>query len=1076
MKSVEETYVMLSQQEHILKRPDTYIGSVNKQLVEEWVFDQNTNKIIKSNVNITPGFIKIFDEILTNAIDHSIRDNSVTKIKVNISKETGEIIVFNDGNGIPVVLHKEHNIYIPELVFGNFLTGSNYDDTETRNVAGRNGLGATCANLFSKQFKIETVDASSQKKFTQTYTNNMTSKSVPRISSSNLKPYTKISFIPDYLKFEMTSLDDDTYSLLTRRVYECIASTNKNVSIYFNDEKLKGKGILDYSNFFFDKKPICHEVNGDWEYLVYQNSNFDQVSFVNGNNTVNGGKHVDYILNQITSSLKSSIETKMKIENLKITTIKDNLFLFLNAVVPNPKFNSQTKDILTTPIKDFAKTIKVSDSFIKKIYNSPITQEVIAFTSFKEKRKLDKNVSSSKKSSINVKNLDDATNAGTSKSKDCSLILTEGLSASSFAVSGLSIVGRANYGIFPLRGKLINIREATQSQLLKNEEIINIKKIMGLHGSKKYDTPEELASLRYGSIIILADADVDGIHISSLIMNFIHHWWPELLKIKGFIRTIKTPIVKVSKGKETIKFYDELEYEKFIKSKSGNWTSKYYKGLGTSTASEAKETFKDIKQNMEFYIKDKDVDNSFTLAFDKKRSDDRKNWLANIPKEHAHRNENKEITYSDFINKELIHFSNYDNIRSIPSLMDGLKPSQRKVLYTAFKRNLLKEMKVAQFGAAVAEETAYHHGEISLSMTIINMAQNYTGSNNINLLQPCGNFGYRNHNGKDAASPRYIFTHLTDESLNLFLKEDNDILEYNYDDGTKIEPKFYVPTLPLILINGSIGIGTGYSTNIPQFNPDDIKKNIKLLLSKKEPLELIPWYKGFKGTIKKISPTSFMMSGVVKKISDKKIVITEIPITTSISDYKEFLESFEEFSVLNESTENEPKFTLTIKDLSKFSIDNLKLDVKINISNMHLFDSNNKIKKYTDPNDIIRDYLECKKIFVNKRKNYLIEYYKKQLVFLNNKKRFLEDIIESRIDIYRKSKEDITEILTKKSYDKIKDSYSYLTSLSISSFTKEKLLELQKEIDTTQNSLEIINKKSIKDIILEDIDKIKLKE
>ena len=378
-------------------------------------------------------------------------------------------------------------------------------------------------------------------------------------------------------------------------------------------------------------------------------------------------------------------------------------------------------------------------------------------------------------------------------------------------------------------------------------------------------------------------------------------------------------------------------------------------------------------------------------------------------------------------------------------------------------------MKVAQFGAAVAEETAYHHGETSLSMTIVNMAQNYTGSNNINLLEPCGNFGFRNHNGKDAASPRYIFTHLTKDALSLFSKEDENILDYNFDDSTKIEPKFYVPSIPMILVNGSIGIGTGYSTNIPCFNPVDIKENIKLLLYDKSPKELVPWYKGFKGAISKISETSFIMKGVMERRSKKEIVITEIPINISISDYKVFLETFEDFTVLNESTENEAKFRLKIKNDRNFTYEEMKLLSKINISNMHLFDSKNKIKKYSKPNDIIIDFLECKKRYTQKRKDYMLEHYKNHLVFLNNKKKFLEDIIENRIDIYRKQKTVIDEILTKNGYAKIKDNFNYLTSLSISSFTKENLTLLSKEIESVKSKSTELTNKTIKDIILQEL-------
>jgi DNA topoisomerase-2 len=1066
-KTVEQTYTMMSQVEHVLKRPGMYIGSTSKQTSNEWVFNKSTEKIIKKQVTFTPGFLKIFDEIITNAIDHSVRDKTVTKIYVNISQENGEISVKNDGQGIPVVVHQEFKVYVPELIFSNLLSGSNFNDDIDNTGAGTNGLGSKAVVIFSKKFKIETVNSDNKKKFVQIYTDNLKTKSSPKVTENSGKSYTKVTFTPDFEKFQMTCIDDDTLSLLTKRVYELIACTNKNISIYLNDVKLKGKGLIDYTKFFLSEKAIAHEVSGDFEYAVFQNQEFSQVSFVNGNGTSQGGKHVDCVLNQITSGVKNMIETKKKIQNIKSSSIKDNIFIFLNCIVVNPKFNSQTKDTLSSPVKN----ISVSESFIKKIYNSPISQEVIDITSFKDRKKLDKDVSSVKKSKIVVKNLDDATNAGTSKSKDCSLILTEGLSASSFAVSGLSIVGRANYGIMPIKGKLLNIREATASQLMNNEEILNIKKIMGLQNSKKYDNEQDISSLRYGNIIILADADHDGIHIAGLIINFIHYWWPELIKRPGFIRTLRTPIVKVTKGNKSLNFYDERSYLEF---KDPGWKAKYYKGLGTSTSTEAKECFKDFKNNIGIYIPDPHVDESFKLAFDKKKADDRKVWLKDVPISQSQRDSKNQIKYSDFINKDLIQFSNYDNIRSIPNIMDGLKPSQRKVLYTAFKRNITKEIKVAQFSASVAELTAYHHGEVSLSGTIINMAQTFPGSNNINILKPCGNFGFRNHNGKDAASPRYIFTHLTESSRKIFTKEDEDILEYNTDDGQKIEPKFYLPSIPMVLVNGAIGIGTGYSTNIPCFNPKDIIENINLILQNKEPKELIPWYSGFNGTIVK-DKNSFILQGVFSRMGNC-IKITEIPLSTSISDYKDFLESFDEFTTINNSSENIPEFTLKFKneaDIKKFDYNTLKLRQKINISNMHLFDASGKIKKYEDPNDIIRDFLKTKMAYLIKRKENILKKYEDELFYLKYKKKFLRDIIENKIDIYRKTKSQINEILKNNSYPKIEDSYTYLTSLQISSFNLENLSELDKSIASITSKKLSTLEKSIKEILCDDIQNLK---
>ena len=191
------------------------------------------------------------------------------------------------------------------------------------------------------------------------------------------------------------------------------------------------------------------------------------------------------------------------------------------------------------------------------------------------------------------------------------------------------------------------------------------------------------------------------------------------------------------------------------------WKIKYYKGLGTSTDKEAQEYFNNILlHRIDFKWVDNEDDDSIDLMFNKKRADDRKLWLQTYDPENALDHSIKQLRYKDFSNKEMILFSIADNMRSIPSLCDGFKPGQRKILYSCFKRNLKGELKVAQLSGYVAEHSAYHHGEISLAQTIIGMAQNFVGSNNINLLMPIGQFGTRNQGGKDHASGRYIFTSL----------------------------------------------------------------------------------------------------------------------------------------------------------------------------------------------------------------------------------------------------------------------------------------------------------------------------
>merc|ERR1719450_1181621 len=310
------------------------------------------------------------------------------------------------------------------------------------------------------------------------------------------------------------------------------------------------------------------------------------------------------------------------------------------------------------------------------------------------------------------------------------------------------------------------------------------------------------------------------------------------------------------------------------------------------------------KRRKELGHKDDQDDHSITLAFSKKAVDQRKEWLTDwmeegkrrkelgLPEVYLYEKDTRAVNYTDFINKELVLFSNMDNERSIPSLVDGFKPGQRKVIFTCLKRNLTKkEIKVAQLAGSVAEVSAYHHGEASLMGTIINLAQNYVGSNNINLLQPIGQFGTRLSGGKDSASPRYIFTQLSPLARMIFNEHDDAILNTLTDDNQKIEPEFYMPILPMVLVNGADGIGTGWMTKIPNYNPREIVKNLRRMIKGEDPLEMIPWFKNFKGSIERLDHQRYVVNGEIATLSDTKLEITELPVKTWTNQYKEQLET-----------------------------------------------------------------------------------------------------------------------------------------------------------------------------------------
>jgi len=1132
-KSVEETFVKKTQLEHIIDIPDTYIGSIEKTDVDTWVYNEEDSKIVFKNIKYIPGLYKIFDEVLVNAIDQHVRTendtkiiNKVTTIKVNFDIDKNIISVYNNGEGIPIVEHKEHCVYVPELIFGHLLTSSNYDKNEKKITGGKNGYGAKLANIFSTRFRIETVDAERKLKYEQVFEKNMTIKGIPIITKSNAKPYTIIEFSPDLERFGIDKVDEDTLLLMKKRVIDITACTNKNVSVFLNDIKLDCKTLEKYVNYYFDNdiEKVYEEVNDRWEIVVAVNpdTKFEHVSFVNGISTVKGGKHVDSVTNSIVKKVQAYVSTKgikRKKMDLKPSHIKDNLFIFVKSTIENPAFDSQIKEYLTTPATKFGSKCDVSDKFIEKLVKTSLIDRAMKLSDFKDTLGLQK-VSGKKTTSIRgIDKLDDANKAGTNESLKCTLILTEGDSAKALAIAGLGVVGRDYYGVFPLRGKVLNVRDITLKRVSDNAEINNLVKIMGLKfNSKKKDKEETLKDLRYGKIMIFTDADVDGSHIKGLLINLFAIFWPELLDIPGFIISLATPILKVKKQKESIEFYTMTEFNTWKESIENlkSWEIKYYKGLGTSTSEEAKGYFTNFEdKNICYMLSDKDDEDEknmsidkIELAFDKKRSEDRKMWLKTYDKDNIIEQSQKKVFYHEFIDKELIHFSDYDCKRSLPCLCDGLKPSLRKILYSCFKRNLKKEIKVAQLAGYVSENSAYHHGEQSLYDSIIGMAQDFVGSNNIELLEPKGQFGTRINGGDDSASPRYIFTNLSELTFHIYNQLDNPLLEYNEDDGKKIEPLWYIPIIPMILVNGSEGIGTGFSTKIPPHDPELIVQNLINMMDDKPLEKMIPYFRGFKGIVefKGINDyglEQYINKGTYKIIDDTTVVIDELPIGKWTDDYKSFLETLlldksvdkgnkqclMDFS--NNSTEKVVSYSLKFKkdDLAQLRKKNdfeniFKLtDCKYtNYSNMHLYNNKGIICKYDNIEEIMKEFYFIRLVYYTKRKDYMLKSMQKELDIFQSKIRFIEEFISGEINILHKEDEEIEEMLISRNFPKFGSgdlneeendsfSYEYLLGMKIKSLTKKKIDELKK---LYENKLAVYNElfgKSEKDLWKEDLNK-----
>ena len=1105
-------YQKLTDREHILKKPDTYIGSIENTEHDGYIFDDG--KIISKEVQYIPGLYKLFDEGIVNCRDHVIRQAQAVKDKVenaipvtNIDitiDEDGTIHMYNDGNGIDVAQHPEYKMWIPEMIFGHLRTSTNYDEKKKEKiVGGKNGFGFKLVLIWSTWGKVETVDHVRGLKYVQEFKNNLTEICKPSITKCKKKPYTRVSFKPDYARLGIDGLTPDMLALFKKRVYDVSAVTDKTIKVKLNGELVPCKNLEQYIDLYIgpktETKRIYEQPNDRWEYAVClaPKDEFQQLSFVNGIYTSNGGKHVEYIMNQIIRKLCVYIKTKKKVD-VKPTTIKEQLMLFLRCDIENPSFNSQTKDELGTAITKFGSTCNVSDGFIEKIAKMGVMNAACALTEVKENKAAKKTDGSKSKSIRGIPKLIDANYAGTVKSDKCVLILCEGDSAKAGIVSGLTKDDRNTIGVYPMKGKMFNTRGETLKRISENKEIIEIKQILGLETGKKYTQESASKALRYNSVLFMTDQDLDGSHIKGLGLNVFQDQWNSLSTLDNFIGFMNTPILKAKKGGKELLFYNDGEYRKWKgENDTKGWNVKYYKGLGTSTGKEFKEYFAN-KKIVYFKHEGETSDNIVDMVFNKKRSEERKQWLSNYDRDIYLDTNNESVSYTEFVNKELIHFSKYDCERSIPNLMDGLKISLRKILYSAFKKNLTTEIKVAQFSGYVSEQSGYHHGEASLNAAIVGMAQDYVGSNNINLLMPNGQFGTRLQGGKDSASERYIFTQLSPVTRYIFRKEDDAILEYLEDDGFPVEPMFYVPIIPMVLVNGGKGIGTGFSTDVLSYSVSKLIYYLQCKLEHKstDDIEFTPSYRGFTGSYHENDNNRYIVKGKYEKLSDKKVRVIELPIGCWTEDFKQHIENLMEADKNKKgkafvkdyndmSTDTTVDIEISFNDPIDEKVDGsnkynnfekmMKLYTSLSTNNMHLFNEEEKLMKFDNEKEIVDGYYPVRLTYYQKRKDYMIKSLTTELVVLSNKARYIQETLDGSVDLRRKKKDEILKMMNDKKFDVLDgdDDYKYLLKMTMDSVSDENVGRLLKERDNKSQELIEIQGTVIEDMWMRELTELK---
>eukprot|EP00041_Stephanoeca_diplocostata_P032707 m.1055772 g.1055772 ORF g.1055772 m.1055772 type:complete len:1315 (+) comp24195_c2_seq5:303-4247(+) len=1206
--TIENTYRRMDPVEHVLARPGMYIGSTEEQISSQWVVCPETRRMVRRTVNWSPALQTLFDEIIVNAADNAVRDSSTSRIDVSIhrgerpgrgrKRRCPTISITNDGKGIPIQIHSVENIYVPELIFGHLMTGSNFADESKQLTGGRHGYGAKLTNIFSERFSVTTANAQDKLHYTQTWNGNMSTVSPPTIDNcADIDTdFTQIEFCPDLAKLGLPAdeMSEDDYNMLVKRVYDVAGTVAaQNVTVTLNGTAVPVRSFEDYVLLYpgTDSGVVFGHSGSRWKYALcaapvlpndrggsatttLQN---EQISFVNNICTARGGTHVTHIQRQFTKAFSDHLARKHPDLRVSSVGIRNQMQLFVASQVENAAFNSQTKDQLTTPPRDFGSDCTVSARVLRQaVADTAIISNIVASANRKERLLLTNQArgdKSRRKSFIDVPKLEDAVLAGSRASGECTLILTEGDSAKSLAVAGFEVVGRERFGVFPLRGKLLNVRDASTKQLRNNAEISALCKILGLQYDKQYPVdPAKALGLRYGRVLIMTDQDHDGAHIKGLVLNFFHHFWPSLLQRGDFVGEFITPLVKVRRrpaatakrdtdGTERL-FYSLETYMQWWntvpRAEQRNWHAKYYKGLGTSSSADAKQYFAALDKHVKMFSTLSDGAQKHSppgttldgvemidMVFNKSRSADRREWLAHAgaaantatgdqmsvpPSEHddtATSLSVQAVSIADFVHTDLAAFAFADNIRSIPSAIDGLKPSQRKVLYACFKRRLSGEVKVAQLAGYVAEHTAYHHGEASLHATITGMAQDFVGANNIPLLIGAGQFGTRHHGGKDAASPRYIYASLSPIARLLFPAADDAVLAWCFDDGVRVEPQCYVPVVPLLLVNGAQGIGTGWSTTVPMHRPRDVIARVRHRLLHQPHGDtdaatlppLVPWVRGFGGNITVNSDkNSCLHHGRARALAhETTITVDELPIGKWTADYKETLLRMIETGDIDEfsehHTESTVHFSVTPSERFLGDVDvsdtaalrkKLKLSGSISLNNMHAFDAAGNIQRYDTVDGVLDAFMPVRLALYARRKAHQLDVLSARLSNAANRVRFLSEIIDGDMDITTntQTKDALVALLASRKYTPYQSGagaetdaaqadtdlvnstvdgaaatpsaagYGYLLNMPIHSFTVERITDENNALRRLQTQVDTLRARSDVDTWLAELDQL----
>lgn len=1013
-----DQYKQLDRIEHVLLRPDLYIGSISKRQRRTLIYSSVEGKIVEAEVSHSEAQEQTFIEILSNAGDNIERTRAFNMEKkgrpiplgvIEVEMRETVISIKNGGLFIPIT-RSENGDYIPAMIFGSLLSGSSFDDTKTRTWIGRNGIGAKATNIFSKYFEVECTDTERKLKYKQVWKNNMRDRGEPEIEKYKGEAYTKITFSLDFPRFNEQRYDDEAISIYVALC--CHVSYTAGVPVIFNRQEISVKSIVEYASLYcsLDSFPyIFYKEPGKYELCVVDTPSKEiSISFVNGTITKEGGVHIDALyalLKEFVLSVMGKCSEGMKFSKRDIAP---HLSIFLSCRVKNPEFKSQIKDYLTSPKIQ----ITIPDKELQKMKKWKLFEILRAEIDKKHLNKL-KKTDGKRCRRVDVPKVEEANlvvqNNG---SREATLILIEGDSANSYAVKFMGHVpnrrGHDIYGSYPLTGKILNTINAPIDKVYNNKVLCHLKKILGLEEGVNYSEKKNYNRLRYGGILIMTDADNDGKHILGLILIYFMKYFKELVD-RGFIKFLRTPVVRLLKtGK---KFYTMSSFHRWAATVEdpSKYQPKYYKGLGTTPDEHIALDYNDSK--IVVFKMTEESREKILLAFDKTMTQERKEWISKfVDKEVLEFEECKELPIETFIDYELISYSIENVIRAIPEAMDGLKESQRKVLFGALdlfshSKNQKKSYKTTQIASHSDMITCYKHGPQCLAGTITKMAQDFVGSNNMPYFKGEGQFGSRDLGGADAASPRYTEIAIPWWHSLIFRKEDRALERRIIEDGEERECENFYPILPLHVINGQCGVGSGWNTFIPSHHPLAVALWFKRRLRGETLPSVMPWYRGFTGEIKLTNSNGYCTFGKFNT-KGKNLIIDELPIEVWTKKYYKFLQKFEEEGLCKTVTSHSDgdHVLFTLHDYKgKASYEALKLVKQKSFNNMTLLyrGGNRGVYpiRYNSIQILLEDFYKMRLKIYEERKESVLNKMKKDISSLDEKIRFIKAIRDEELII-----------------------------------------------------------------------------